>query len=81
MQEVAKCTIVLTNSEMFGNTKDNIPSYAEHCFKKLHTIVTQNIVPCEIIDDEKDETKYTIDFDASDTEMEETIQNKSDITA
>lgn len=52
-QEVAKCVIVLTNSEMFWNTKDNIPSYAEHCFKKLHTVITQNTVPREIIDDEK----------------------------
>jgi len=49
-QEVAKCAIVLTNSEMFGNTKDNISSYAEHCFKQLHAVVTQNTVSCEIID-------------------------------
>lgn len=79
-QDVAKCAIVLTNSEMFGNTKDNIPSYAEHCFKKLHTVVTQNIVPCEIIDAQKDETKRFDDFDTFHMEMEET-QNKSDITA
>lgn len=80
-QEIAKCAIVLANSEMFGNTKDNIPSYSELCFKKLHTVVTQNTVPCEIIDGKKDETKHIFDSDASDTVMEETIQSKSDITA
>lgn len=64
-QEIARCDIVLANSEMFGNTKDNIPSYAEHCFKKLHTIVTQNALPCEIIEDEKDEIKSVVDLDAS----------------
>lgn len=52
---------------MFGNTKDNIPSHAEHYFKKLHTIVTQNTIPCEIIDDDKDETKDIVDFDTFDT--------------
>jgi len=51
---------------MFGNTKDNIPSYAEHCFKQLHAVVTQNTVPCEIIDAQNDETEHLDDFDMSD---------------
>jgi len=71
-QEVAKCVIVLTNSEMFGNIKDNIPSYAEHCFKQLYAVVTQNTVPCEIIDVQNNETEHFDDFDMSDIEMEET---------
>jgi len=39
---------------MFRNTKDNIPSYAVYCFKKLHVVVAQNTISCEIIDDQKD---------------------------
>jgi len=79
-QEVARCAIVLVNSEMFGDTKDNIPSYAKKCFEKLH-VVQRNTTPFEITD-EKDETEQTRDFDKlSDVRMEETFGEKNVITA
>lgn len=77
-QKIAKCAITLTYSEIFENTEDNIPSYAEHCFKILHAIVTQNVVPCENIN-KQEVTEHIIDCDALNTEIEEEVQNKSDI--
>lgn len=77
-QEVVRCAIVLANSEMFGDSKDGIPSYTKKYFKKLRIVVRQNTVPFEITD-EKDEPEAG-DFDAL-SDMEETVQEKSDITA
>lgn len=61
LQEIANCAIVLTNSETFGNTINNIPSYAKKCFKKLHAIVVKNTVPCEILNTQTEE--HITDFD------------------